>query len=76
MAFDPLSGLEARPMETQVAVLVAESRSQRNSMTGLRADVTQLRAEVAGLRRALIGFAMTVAASSVLFAGTIFVVFR
>lgn len=76
MFIDPLDGLESRPLETQVAVLVTEARSLRNSHNGLRGDVTGLNKEMGSLRKALIGFALSVAASAVLFAATIFVVFR
>lgn len=38
---DPLDGLEARPLETQVAVLATEVRHQRNALESV---LTELRA--------------------------------
>lgn len=73
---DPLEGLEARPLETQVAVLATEVRNQRNSINGLRLDMKGLGGDVAALRKVLMSLAVSIAGSAVIFALSIFMVFK
>ena len=57
---DPLEGLEARPIETQVAVLANEVRNIRNSVTDVDADVVSM-------KRALYGLIFTILAGMIIF---------
>lgn len=66
---DPLEGLEARPLETQVAVMATELRNQRNMLGGV---VTELQ----GVRKALMTAALSVTGGLIVFAGTIYGTFH
>jgi len=57
---DPLEGLEARPIETQVAVLANEVRNIRNSVTDVDADVVSM-------KRALYGLIFPILAGMIIF---------
>lgn len=63
-------------LEGDRATLERYDERQKNfgrSLDGLRAEMTAFRADVSGLRRTLLGFAITVAASSVAIAISILI---
>lgn len=62
-AFDPLEGLEARPLEAQVGILANEVRNQRNALS-------EVKEELRYVKRALWGVVFTVLAGMVLFLAT------
>lgn len=68
MTVDPLDGLEARPLETQVAVLANEVRNQKNSLMNVRE-------ELQAMKRALYGLVFTIIGSLIVFLVT-FVITR
>ena len=57
---DPLDGLEARPLEVQVAVLAAEVRNQRNILNAVGGELVSFRRSIYSVTVALILFAATV----------------
>lgn len=61
--FDPLEGLETRPLDAQVGILANEVRNQRNMLT-------EVKEELRYVKRALWGVVFTVLAGMVLFLAT------
>lgn len=55
MPYDPLDGIENRDINTQVALLIAESRGQRNALGEVKAEVRYMKHALWGLSFTLIG---------------------
>lgn len=57
---NPLEGIENRPVEVQVALLISEARNARNALEAVKNELTYM-------KRALYGLMFTILAGTIVF---------